>query len=118
MSGYNLVRKVKYLETECDRLGFIMCHARMYSKEFGDVVALKPKDSESLPVFSRDAEVFVGTLSELESWLMGLEWARRYDRMLFGVKHDKNRERKEQDLRNKQLMKIIKEGKLPDEQSS
>lgn len=118
MSGYNLVRKVKYLETECDRLGFIMCHARMYSHEFGDVVALKPKDSNSLPVFSRDAEVFVGTLSELESWLMGLEWARRYDRMLFGNKHDKNRERKEQDLRNKQLMNIIKEGKLPDEQLS
>ena len=49
---------------------------------------------------------------------MALEWARRYDRMLFGTKHDKNRERKEQDLRNKQLMQIIKEGKLPDEQSS
>jgi hypothetical protein len=30
--------------------------------------------------------------------------------MVFGVKHDRSRERKEQDERNRQLMKILKGG--------
>jgi hypothetical protein len=54
--------------------------------------------------------VFVGTIEELEMWLRGLQWARNYDRMLFGLRHDKNRERKEQDERNRQLVAILKTG--------
>ena len=112
MSGYNLVRKIKFLEEECDKLGFVMCHAKHYINEFGDVVALKPKDIESLPPYSRDAEVFIGTLNDLERWLQGIEWARKYDRMLFGVKHDEKRVRKEQDFRNEVLVKILKSEKV------
>lgn len=114
MSGYNLVIKIKSLEEECDRLGFMMCHSKLYNNEFGDVVALKCKDRESLPLYSRDAEIFIGTLSQLESWLQGFEVARKYDSMLFGNKHDSVRQRKEKDLVNKQLLKTIKEGKLVD----
>jgi hypothetical protein len=73
MSGYNLVRKIKFLEEECDKLGFIMCQAKHYIKEFGDVVAIKPKDIESLPPYSRDAEIFIGTINDLERWLEGNE---------------------------------------------
>ena len=112
MSGYNLVRKTKFLEEECDKLGFIMCQAKHYIKEFGDVVAIKPKDIESLPPYSRDAEIFIGTINDLERWLEGIEWARKYDRMLFGVKHDEKRIRKEQDYRNEVLVKILKTEKV------
>jgi hypothetical protein len=73
-----------------------------------DVLALKPKDQDSLPVYSRDAEVFLGTIDQLELWLRGIQWARQYDRMVFGTKHDKTRERKEQDERNRQLISILK----------
>lgn len=110
MSGYAMIRKVKYLEEECHKLGFMMCHARMYNHEFGDVVALKARD-DCLPVYSRDAELFVGTLHELERWLQGFHAARKYDSMLFGNKYDNQRDRKEQDVRNKQLLDIIKTGK-------
>lgn len=110
MAGYNLVRKVKYLEEELDKLGFMMCQARMYNKEFGDVVALKPK-GDCLPIYSRDAELFVGTIHDLERWLQGFQLARKYDSMLFGKKYDAQRDRKEQDYRNKQLLDLIKEGK-------
>lgn len=116
MSGYNMVRKVKHLEEECLRLGFIMCHATHYSREYGDVVAVKPRE-DCLPIYSRDAEVFVGTLDALEYWIMGIEWARKYDRMLFDSKNDLKRTRKEQDYRNKRLLKIIKDGEMPNEQS-
>ena len=112
MSGYNLVKKIKFLEEECDKLGFMMCHAKHYTNEFGDLLAIKPKDIESLPPYSRDAEVFIGTLTDLERWLQGVEWARKYDRMLFGTKHDEKRIRKEQDFRNEVLVKILKSEKV------
>jgi len=107
MSGYNLIRKIKYLEEECDKLGFMICQANHYIKDFGDVVALKPK-ADCLPIYSRDAELFVGTLEQLERWLAGFHFARKYDSLLLGNKHDALRQRKEQDYRNKILIKQIK----------
>jgi hypothetical protein len=109
MSGYNLVLQIRRLEEECDKLGFMMCHSKHgYSREFGDVVAVKPKDADSLPIYSRDAEFFVGTINELSRWLDGIKWARDYDRMLLGKGNDVKRERKEQDWRNQQLINILK----------
>lgn len=107
MSGYNLVQKIRRLEQELDRLGFLMCNASHYYRDYGDVVAIKPKDADSLPVYSRDAELFVGTLEALEYWLQGVEWARKYDSMLFGQRHEGKRLRKEQDYRNSQLVNVL-----------
>ena len=109
MSGYNLVRRIHSLEEQCRELGLMMCHSRSdYMNQFGDIVAVKPLDQDSLPVYSRDAELFVGTLDALENWIKGIDWARRYDSMLFGNAHNDKRQRKEQDHRNHQLMKILK----------
>jgi hypothetical protein len=109
MSGYNFIRKIRTIEEQLDRLGLMMCHSRHgYHNEFGDVVGVKPKDEFSLPIYSRDAELFVGTIEALEYWLMGVEWARKYDSLLFGKKHQSNRERKEQDYRNETVVRIIK----------
>jgi elongation factor P--beta-lysine ligase len=60
-----------------------------------------------LPVYARDAQVFVGTIEQLEVWLRGVEWARQYD-MLLRVSDDKKRKRKEQDERNRQLVQRLK----------
>ena len=111
MGGFNLIRKIHYLEEECDKLGFIICQARHYVNDFGDVVALKPK-ADYFPQYSRDAELFVGTIEDLERWLQGFHFARKYDSLLLGNKHDALRQRKEQDYRNMLLLKTIKEGKL------
>ena len=107
MSGYTLIRKVKYLEEECHKLGFQLSYAQHFHQEFGDVVALKPRD-DCPPVYSRDAEVFIGTLEALEHWLQGLHFARKYDSMLLGKNYDAQRQRKEQDYRNRQLLNKIK----------
>lgn len=113
MSGYNLVRTVHILEEECDKLGFVMCHSKhRYGSEFGDVVAVKPKDQDSIPIYARDAELFIGTLNELSRWIEGIKWARQYDGMLFGKSHNEKRGRKEQDYRNKMLVNILKEEKI------
>lgn len=95
MSGYNLVLKLRQLEERVNKLGFMFAHSRHnYNNEFGDVVALKPKDADSVPIYARDAEVFVGTLKDLEYWLMGVDWARQYDRLI-KLSDDKKRAAKE-----------------------
>jgi hypothetical protein len=114
MAGYNLIQEIRRLEEDCDRLGLMMCHAKHFYNEFGDVVAVKPKDDEALPLYSRDAEVFIGTIKDLQMWLRGIEWARGYDGMIFGKNHDKNRTVKEEKYRAGQTFKRLLEGKESD----
>jgi hypothetical protein len=111
MSGYSTVLKIRRLEQEIDELGFRWGHSKhgaWGNNEFGDVISLFPKD-DSLPIYSRDAELFTGTIEGLELWLNGFRRAREYDRLLMGHSCDKRRDRKEQDYRNTQLMLKIKE---------
>lgn len=110
MSGYNTILRIRRLEEEADRLGFRMGNSKHgnYRQEFGDVIALFPKDN-SLPIYSRDAELFVGTLEEMEVWLRGWQKAYEYHRMLIGRSFEKQIARKEQDYRNEVLMRQIAE---------
>lgn len=116
MAGYQSVIELRRLEERIDRLGFRMGHPKHggYSNSFGDQVALFPKD-DCMPIYSRDAEIYVGTLEGLGVWLNGYEKAREYDRMLMGKSIETKRERSEKDYRNRQLMRAIKEGQLPEE---
>lgn len=109
MSGYQAVLRIRQLEDQVAKLGMRMAHPKSgyYRTEYGDTVALYPLDQE-IPIFSRDAELFVGTLEEMQVWLQGVEWARRYDTML-RISDDKKRTRKEQDEKNRKLMKQLKE---------
>lgn len=111
MSGYGTVLKIRRLEQEIDALGLRWGYSKMGSwgyNQSDEVIALFPKDDESLPIYSRDAELFTGTIEQVEVWLRGLAWAREYDRMLLGNSLEKKRERKEQDYRNRELLKKIK----------
>lgn len=109
MSGYHTVLQVKRLEEDLDKMGLVMCYPKHgWGGERGvDYVAVKPKDEESLPIYCRDAELFCGTLDGLRSWMIGVEWARNYDMML-RLSDDKKRAKKEQDLRNEQLVRRLK----------
>jgi hypothetical protein len=73
---------------------------------------LIPKDSEVLPIYCRDAQLFVGTLESAASWMQGVLWARDYDSMVIDKKLDDKRKRKEQDERNRQLVRILKNEKI------
>ena len=107
MSGWNIIQKIRKLEERADKLGMKFAPYK-YDNEFGANVALIPKDNDALPIYSRDAQLFSGTLQDAESWMIGIEWARNYDRMVIDKKLDVKRERKEQDERNKQLVSILK----------
>jgi hypothetical protein len=110
MSSWNTIKTIRRLEERADKLGLKFA-AYKYDDSFGANVALIPKDSEVLPIYCRDAELFVGTLEGAEYWMRGVEWARDYDRMVVDKKLDDKRKRKEQDERNRQLVLILKNQK-------
>lgn len=108
MAGYNALQILRRLEDEVNNLGFMFAHPKSgWGNDVTDRVALKPKDADAVPIYARDAEVFCGTLEELQVWVRGVKWAREYDRML-KLSDDKKRERKEQDERNRQLARLLK----------
>ena len=113
--NWNDVQRMKRVEAQAERLG-MMFTAESSGRSWvdigssGETICLRPKD-DCLPHYSRDARLFAGTVEQIEDWLKGVEWARRYDETL-KLTTDKKRADKEQVERNKHLMKTIKTGKL------
>jgi hypothetical protein len=108
MSGYNNILKVRRFEERVHGMGLRIGYPRYVNcSADNDMLSLMPRDHE-WPLYSRDAELFIGTIYSATSWLDGLEFARNYDDML-KVGSRTKRERKEQDYRNKELLKAIKE---------
>ena len=110
MSGWNTIQRLRHVEAQIDKLGFKFSKPEHSEWGTDTAVSLVPKDHESLPIYSRDAQVFVGSLEALETWLNGVEWARNYDRML-KLSDDEKRNKAEQKEKNRILMRMIKEGR-------
>jgi len=113
MAGWNTIQRIRRLEEQASNLGFMFTKYK-HDEVFGENIALIPKDTDALPIYSRDAVLFVGSLESAEQWMRGVEWAREYDRMTIDRKMDEKRARKEQDERNRQLLKTIKDSKIPE----
>ena len=111
MGGWNTIQRIKRIEEEIDKLGFKFAKSKHtdWSEDHG-ALSLLPKDHEALPIYTRDAELFVGSLERLEDWINGVRWAREYDRML-KISDDDKRAKAEQKEKNRILMRMIKEGK-------
>jgi hypothetical protein len=112
MSGWNTIQRLRNIETQIDKLGFKFAKSKHgdWTDDHG-ALSLVPKDADALPIYSRDAELFVGSLERLEDWLAGVRWAREYDIML-SLSDDTKRDKAEQKQRNRNLMQSIKEGKM------
>jgi hypothetical protein len=104
MAGYQAILELRRLEEAVDKLGFMLCASKhgSWGAGDGDKVACKPKDADSLPIYGRDAEVFTGTLEQLQIWVRGVQWAREYDSML-KLSDDKKRTVKEDAERARQF---------------
>jgi len=111
MSGWDTIQRIKRIEEAIDKLGFKFTKSKHtdWTDDHG-ALSLVPKDHDALPIYSRDAELFVGSLERLEDWLSGVKWARDYDMML-RISTDEKRIAAEQKERNRKLMRTIKEGK-------
>lgn len=112
MSGYNtILRMQKFLE-QARELGFMVSYPRNGHFSDMDQLALRPTD-DNFPIYSRDTDLFVGSMHEAEIWLRGVIWARDYDRML-KVSNQPRRDRCEQNYRNGRLVNILS-GKVTEE---
>jgi hypothetical protein len=111
MAGWNTIDRIRRLEEQIDKLGFKFAKSKHsdWSDDHG-ALSLKPKDVDALPIYSRDAELYVGSVEGLETWLAGVRWAREYDMML-KLSDDEKRTQAEQKEKNRILMRMIKEGK-------
>jgi hypothetical protein len=110
MSGYSAVQELRGLEADLDKLGLMLCapkHGNWSGDNYDDRAGVKPKDADSLPIYTRDAELFTGSLVQIRTWLIGVQWARQYDSML-RLTDDKKRAKKEDDYRHAQLVKNLK----------
>ena len=112
MAGWNTLRKIQVLRERADLLGMKFAQYR-HNDYNEDNVALIPKDQDSLPIYSRDAILFAGSLESADQWMQGVLWAREYDRMTIDRNLDQKRVRKEQDERNRQLLKTLTDGVVP-----
>ena len=106
MSGYKLVLRLRKFEEEIAELGFRMGYSKYHYSDV-DQIALFPKDDDCLPIYSRDAEIFTGTIEQCELWMRGIKWAREYANML-GIKEERQRLRKEDLYRQEQLFHKLK----------
>jgi hypothetical protein len=104
MAGFETVKIMRDFERACYELGFEI--TKSLHNPAG--IALKARD-DCFPHYSRDAELFSGSVEEALLWLRGLLWARDYDDML-KLSNDKKRGEQEQKERNRQLMRSIKTG--------
>jgi hypothetical protein len=102
------VQRVKKVEAMANELGFVFAAGVYGYASESSMIVLKPKD-DCLPHYSRNAELFSGSVESIDSWLRGIKWARQYDEVL-KLSSDKKRTDKEQAEKNKQLMRTIKTG--------
>jgi hypothetical protein len=105
--GYNTIRKLERIKEECAKMGLRIGNPKGgWNRDYGDVLAVLPAN-DALPIYSRDAELFIGNLDELSRWLQGAQWMHDYYMMLRLV-DEKKVQKKEDDVRHDQLVRKLK----------
>jgi len=104
VSGYSTYTRWQRIEAHAKTLGFRIGnprHGQWGVNDPGvDQVTLYP-DGEALPTFTRDAEIFTGTFSQVEVFLAGWARAQQYD-MILRLTDDKKRKTYEDKERARQ----------------
>ena len=114
MAGWNTIKQIRALEDRAHKLGMKFAAYR-HDDYNADNVVLVPCYPDSLPIYTRDAILFAGSLEGAGKFMEGIAWARNYDRMVVDKNIDAKRVRKEQDQRNRQLMETIKNSDVKNE---
>ena len=103
--NYDDVSMVLRVVEELNELGLKMLGSGTLNAGPLIVVVVDPQ-SDKLPIYTRGATVFRGTVEEIRFWLNGIEWARNYYTMLKVVTPAKI-EKSENNIRHKHLMKTL-----------
>jgi hypothetical protein len=110
--GWDDLERMKRVEARANALGFELSDDGGHWITEGSFksIYVKPLD-DLLPIYSRTANFFIGSIEHIESWLDGIEWARHYDDLL-KVSNVKKRIKQEDRVREQHLMKTLKTGQL------
>lgn len=105
MAGYNLINQIDNMRAKCAEMGLKITGTKYHYNGL-DYLAVRP-DGDSWPIYSRDTELFVGTLHELEIWIKGMEEMKDY-LCVIKATNENLIAKKEQDIRNKHLLETLK----------
>lgn len=108
VAGWQLLKSFRDVEQRANKIGLKFAPSKYSGMEF-DTIALIPLD-EHLPVYNREAEVFAGSLQDIDKWLRGAEWSRNYDDIMKVSTHEK-RKVAEEKYKQRELLKVIRDGK-------
>lgn len=104
-NSYTLVKK---FEQKCEKHKFKITRYKYGSENDGTChIQLVPLE-DNFPLYSRDAELASGSIEYLMAFMDGMEFMKKYHEMLKLV-DDKKVFRKEQDERNRRLMRQLGE---------
>lgn len=107
VAGWHLLQTFREVEERANDLGLKFAPSRYSGMDF-DTIALIPLD-EHLPIYNREAEVFQGTLHDINKWLQGVEWARNYDDLM-KVSTNEKRQTAERKFQQREMVKVIRDG--------
>lgn len=106
MSGINIVTKVQRIVKTAEEMGFALCYPR-HGGGGEDFIGLRPLD-DKFPIYGRDDEIWSGSLEQADAFFAGIQFAREYDRVL-KISTQAKRERAEQNIRNRELVQLLKQ---------
>lgn len=86
-------------------------HGAWSSVPDNELLAVYP-DGDHMPHYSRDAELFIGTLDDIQSWIAGVQWVAAYNAMI-GLDNGTKRKRLEESERERQLLEALRTGEQP-----
>lgn len=76
--NWNSIQQIESVKLRLSNLGYKMLPARYYQD---GTIGVYPADDKN-PLYSRDAEVFCGTVEDITAWVRGLEHQLGYLKML------------------------------------
>ena len=107
VAGWQLLKSFRDVESRANKIGLKFAPSKYSGMDF-DTIALIPLD-EHLPIYNREAEIFTGTLQDIDKWLQGITWARNYDDLM-KVSNDEKRQTSERKYQQRELLRVIRDG--------
>ena len=108
--GMDMIERIDRVRELAEFFGFRL--GRRPHSGFGDStidpIAVYPKDN-CLPVYSRDACLFTGSLSDVENFLDGIQWARKYDNLIGATTDQRRTQYEAREVARLAKMKLNKE---------
>ena len=115
MVSLKVIQQIESLNAQLAAQGMRMetkpTHGAWSSVKDAHVIVVYPSQ-DGLPFYARDAELFIGTLDDIQLWISGIQWLTAYYNMI-GIDTGTKREQKEHAERERQLIHALSTGNLP-----